>query len=871
MELKQHQRVNSLVILSLIWLAGAVGDRLWFALDNSVPAWDQADYLTGALNYWHLLQTPQWFSGEWWTEFWMRSPKVPPLTYITTVPFLNLFGIGPDQSTLVLLFYSAILLGSVYCLGLQLFNSRVGLWAAGLCQIIPGLYRYRLDFLLDYPLTAIVTLSFCCLTFWKRTETNAKSKNSWVWALVFGLSLGLALLVKQTALFFLLTPVLWVGFRIIRQRKWGRIAQFLSSLGIATLTIYPWYRLNWLLILTSGKRATIDAAIAEGDPALNTLDAWIYYWKITPYLVSWPLLLVPLVGLIFYWWKRRQTSPVKNKQNSISFNYFPISSSPHLPIENYTTEQSVHRSSPCYNQYRNSSTNSTVQWLTVFLVGAYFLCSLNINKDARYVLPYLPVVSLLLASGLLSWDAVSRRWGTFIRWGTISLAFVLTILNLFPVGGAKITKILSPRVQHYAYLATPWPHRDVINEIIQTEPYLRSTLGVLPSTPFINQHNLNHYGALRNFQVYGRQVGTRKEQVFQDGRSLSWFLTKTGDQGSVPAEAQANITEFVERGGEFQLHKSWQLIDGSTLKLYHEQQPPIQVQPIAPARTQIELVSVRVPEKVPPGVPVPVTYEWIGPWEQLQSGLVLLTWRSPNSPSRWLHDRAIAMGNLHSEKPAEDSTKSFRVTERLAMLPPANSLPGDYTLSAIYLNRKTGQIYPIPVPNVKLTIDPKAAASPAPELDLLTQLRTIAKELPKGTQGLETVFDVTGRINQYDPIQDYVLQADRTLALRMQMEPQNLEWAYASALARVLRQDVEGAIASLSRVRQLDSENPYAHAYLAFVYLYDWRAKQAETVLKTAISLNPNLPEIQALSGIAALMRGNLFQAWHYLYGSGAL
>lgn len=867
MGLKQQQRlVNDWSILGLIWLGGAAGDRLWFFLDNSVPAWDQADYLTGALNYWHLLQTPQWFSGEWWTQFWMRSPKVPPLTYITTVPFLNLLGTGPDQSTLVMLFYSAILLCSVYVLGVKLFNKSLALWAAGLCQILPGLYRYRLDFLLDYPLTALVILSFCCLTVWKTTEDSPSSKNGWVRAIIFGLSLGLALLVKQTALFFLLTPIVWVICGTIKQHKWTRLVQLIGSLGAATLTVFSWYRLNWLLILTSGKRATVDAAIAEGDPALNTLDAWIYYWKITPYLVSWPLLLIPLVGLVLYWWKTRKTFPTK-KQPNLGHNNFPIVPAPHLPIENYIHEQLA---DPRDRQQRNVSINSPVQWLAVFLLGAYFLCSLNINKDARYVLPYLPVLSLILASGLLSWDRVSRSWGKIIRWGTISLAIMLTLLNLFPVGGTKIAQILSPRVQHYAYLGPPWPHQDVINEIIKTEPYLRSTLGVLPSTPFINQHNFNHYGALRNFQVYGRQVGTRKEQVLADGRSLSWFLTKTGDPGSVPAEAHANIVEFVEQSEVFQLHKSWQLIDGSTLKLYHKRQPPIQVQPLSEPSTQIELISVKVPATFPPGVPVPVTYEWIGPWEQLKSGLVLLTWQN-NKSQKWLHDRGIGMGTLHSPKVAEASTNSYRVTEHLAMLPPGDILPGNYTLKAIYLNRRTGQTYPLSVPPVQLNIDPKAAPIPAPELDLLTQLRTVAKELPQGTQGLETVFDVTGRINQYDPIQDYIVQADRALEFRLQMEPQNLEWAYALALARVLQQDVEGAIASLSRVRQLDSENPYAHAYLAFVYLYDWRPRQAEAILKTANSLNPNLPEIQALSGIAAFMQGHFVKAWHYLNSSGSI
>ena len=865
---EQRRQFRGLLALGGIWLFGALCDRIWFALDHSVPEWDPADYLTGSLNYWRALQHPEWFSGEWWRSFWQLSSKVPPLTYIAAATVQNLFGTGADQATLVQLLFSAILLGSVYSLGVQLFSSRIGLWAAGCVMLLPGLYRYRLESLLDYPLTAVVTLSFCCLTTWKVTGNRQQGKSprpssiflkrlEWFWAVAFGLSLGLALMVKQTALFFLLIPMLWVGVGAIRHGYWGRLAQFITALLVSVLVFGPWYRTNWLLILTSGKRATIDSAIAEGDPALNTLDAWIYYWKILPYLVSWPLLVVPIVALLLYW-GRSVFSTYQKKQK---------------------TGTSIPNPSP-------------FKWLAVFLVSAYLICSLNINKDARYVLPLLPVLSLVLAYGLTHWRS---RWAKGIRWGTVSLAILLMLLNLFPVGGASLTQILSPRVQHLPYLGAEWPHQRVIAQITQTSPYLRTTLGVLPSTPEINQHNLNYYGALKNFQVYGRQVGTRKKQVLQDARSLSWFLTKTGNQGPVP-EAQAAIVQLVEQGTDFQLHKSWNLPDNSILKLYHHRQPPIQVlrrdvpypsgtpsgngngfaeppERLHKSGGKIQLEQVTIPEKAPPGVPIPVTYRWTGSWEQLQSGIVLLTWHPTiqgASQNRWLHDHGIGMGELHPGslsasqrgKPGELGS-GFQVTEQMSMLPPVDIPAGTYTLEATYLNRQTGETYPIPVPPVTLTIDQAATATPAPELDLVTQLRTLAAELPKGPKALEPVFEQTGRINQYDPIQDYLIQAEQALKYRLRLEAKNLPWAYALALSQVLQRDVEGAIAALKQVVQLDSQNPYAHAYLAFVYLYQGRGKDAQNAIQPAVELNPNLREVQALSGIAALLQGKIFKAWH--------
>ncbi|MDY7021386.1 MAG: phospholipid carrier-dependent glycosyltransferase, partial [Cyanobacteriota bacterium] len=413
-------------------------------------------------------------------------------------------------------------------------------------------------------------------------------------------------------------------------------------------------------------------------------------------------------------------------------------------------------------------------------------------------------------------------------------------------------------------------HKQVINEIIETEPYLQSTLGVLPSTPNINQHNFNYYGALRDEQVYGRQVGTRLDHVGQDSLSLSWFVTKTGQQGMVEriGEAQIAIVREIEQGRQFQLHKRWLLPDNTVLNLYHRQTPYIEVSPQPNTSEQVQLTQVIVSPKVSPNTPIPIIYMWSGSWEQLKSGLVILTWKlqtpsTAEGSSEWLHDHAIASGTLHSSTQADNS--GFQVLERMGMLPPEDIIPGVYRLEATYLNRETGETYAIASAPVTVEIDPKAAPLPAPELDLVSQLRRLARNLPEGIPGLEPVFDEVGRINQYDPVQDYTIQAEKTLSYRLQTEPENLQYAYSLALANVLQQDAPQAIKALERVTQLDPQNHNAYAYLAFVHLYALQPRQAEQAIQTAIQLDPNQREFQALRGVSALMQGNLIQAWRDL------
>ena len=200
------------------------------------------------------------------------------------------------------------------------------------------------------------------------------------------------------------------------------------------------------------------------------------------------------------------------------------------------------------------------------------------------------------------------------------------------------------------------------------------------------------------------------------------------------------------------------------------------------------------------------------------------------------------------------------------MLPPQDTPPGTYTLkSATYLNRSTGESFALAVPPVKLEINPASKAVPAPELDLATQLRTLAASLPQGTKVLDSIFVEVARINQYDPIQDYLEQVELTMKYRLKSEPANPAWAYALALSKVLQRDADGAIAALEQVTKLDEQNPYAHAYLAFVRLYNFQPRFAQVSINQALTLNPNIKELQLLDAIAALMQANFLKVWHYL------
>lgn len=831
-----HRKV--VLWLILIWSFGFIVDRIWFSLDNSIPPWDPSEYLNGVMVYKEALKNPDFFDGSWWREFWLLSNKIPPLMYIFTAPFFLILGASVDHGNLVLSLFSLILLISLFYLGSLFFNPKIALFACLLIQLIPALYYYRLEFLLDYPLTVIVTFSFTIFSYWYFTKT----KSSWWLAIILGISLGLGIMLKQTFIFFLFLPIIFAFISLFIYKKWHKLTQLITSFIVALFIFFPWYRTNWLLIFTSGKRATIDSAILEGDPALNTIQAWTFYGEVLPYLLSWHLLIIPLICLIYLAIKYFTNKSAKLNKFSAFIQYNFYQNNQNIKENNY------------------SLTLLISLWLIIFLLGGYLLSSLNVNKDARYILPLLPVFTLILSGLINSYKAIGSQ---LLKLFTVFLAVVLMLLNLFPLGGTFLTEKLSPKMQHFPYMSEKWATPDIIPTTINTAPYVRSNIGVLPSTAEINQHNISFFGSIPDFKVFGRQVGVQEKFVFQDVNSLDWFLTKTGYQGSVP-DAQKTTVELVENNGDFQVIKTWELPDESQLNLYHRLIPSNEILPLNTSNSNLILDEIIVPKTIKQGQSIPITYKWSGSWDNFKNAIIILNWQSLTNEEKWTHDHRIAMGNLHSNNSTlEELNPDFQVIENTAMFVNENLSDGDYILDATYLNIDTGESYPLFPPNLKITLDKNTdLISSNTQLDLVSQISKLAPNLSQGIDGLDPIFADIGRINQYDPTQDYLKVTEKAMEYRLQTED-NLDYLYTLLLSQVLQQKVNDAITTAQKLVIKDAQNPFSHGYLTFLYLYDWRGREAEKALQPALTLQPDTIEFQYLNGISALMQGNLLKLWN--------
>jgi 4-amino-4-deoxy-L-arabinose transferase-like glycosyltransferase len=809
--MRKQIELNSERFILMAIISIAIGIHIiWLSIDKSVPSWDDAAHLTNALNYQRVIGHIDIFSADWWRELWAQSPSyTAPFIYILTVPFLTIFGKSVSSGILTNIVFIITISLTVYSLSKTVFSTQVSLWASGLCLMFPILLNIQMMYMLDDGIVAMTCLTFWTLTQWKNSVTRSQS---WQWSLVFGLSFGCLMLSKPTGFLFLLFPSIFLFGSFIKHRNWLGFLQSAIALVISWLIYGGWFGQNWVTVITSAIGAN-GMGVKEGDPGGGTLAGWLYYPQLLPQLVSLPLLIIP-IGLGILWvFKNQISNPIKNPQ---------------------------------------------LLWLLVYCFGGYFLCSLATNKDSRFILPIFPVISIFIAYGL---NLFQTAWASRLRWGTVGITGIILLINLFPIPGTdSLSKLpyIGSGLIHKANMETGFPNQNIIQSIIQNQPYLRSNIGMLASSRDLNGENLNLYGGFADFQVYARYFIERTTKdpklVEKDLKFVNWYITKTGEIGDI----DRSILPVVEQNPQIELFKTWKMPDTSTVKLYRRKDLPIVVEPIAERinspkemlrqRVQLEKITISPSSDLA----VNTTYQISGDHQLLKDGILILTWHSKDKT--WNDDRPIGLGELYLEQPKH---QTFRITEHSAMLPPTKSSLNEYRLEATYLNRQTGTTFPLIVPNIEIA-DKLENTFPANKIAKLSQLSQ-----PFARGKLDEVFSELATLNQYDPTQDYLTQARQAIEYRLKRGESQLDLKYTLALTQVMQRRIQPLLENLTNIAQNDPQNPYAAMYLGFVRLYNWQPQAAEAAFQVADKSPLPPPELATLKIVSSIFRFDLFQAWH--------
>ena len=235
------KRTMMLIILASIILFHLINNYIWLKMDNTYLLHDA---------HWHFL-----FSLRVFDE--IRNSVIPILSNIfndfvyyrwhgifvayITAPFYFIFGTSQNAGVMInAAIFLTILVFSTYGIGKKLFNEKAGLLATFIVTMYPLIFNHLRIYMLDLPLTSMITLSIYLLLL---TE-NFTNKN---YSLLFAISAGLGMLTKFSFVGFIIGPLSLVLYRACINKKIQLIQKknILTVFLIIIIIPFAFYRLKF--------------------------------------------------------------------------------------------------------------------------------------------------------------------------------------------------------------------------------------------------------------------------------------------------------------------------------------------------------------------------------------------------------------------------------------------------------------------------------------------------------------------------------------------------------------------------------------------------------------------------------------------------
>ena len=583
-----------LILLPGVVLLSVISHR-WIARNFATvpPPWDQSLYLYMAFKFWNSLMDgglPA-LAHSWLFLIGDRGTLFP----LSTLASFLVFGPSLEAAYLTNALYLAVMLVSVYKTAQWLGGWRVGLLGAFICATMPALINYSRDYLLDFPMAALIAAAIYTLL---RSDLF---RERW-YCLGFGVWVGLALLAKPMAAAYLVPLALYGALvaTALPERRSGLLGSLaVVFLGFA-LVAAPWYSVNLVHALAN----LVSAGFGGGSVPYRDAGEGILTWNNVSYYPRW------VIGY------------------GLGFPYTTL-------VLGLATWAGVNawRNGPWITQQFWLSLARPTTILVVWLLTMYVVLTLTPNKNfERYTVALLPAVAVLAASWIHALR--SATWRTVVTIGALvmglfnywALTFGIAALPL-EVQWHGVT-LLSQ--QHYLKRWFPyqerWPLDDALAALASQVPTVRGTAAkiyVMPNHGMINALSLM---ARAEEKRYPFSFIHHEEKVFDRDRikSFEFVITKTGaDQG--PEYANVGYEEarraFEEVKPSFTLLQQLRLPDGSYLELFKRRSPALAMNPLPQHPTRIvyggaiELLGYdfeRIPESVDRYA---ITYYWkcVGP------------------------------------------------------------------------------------------------------------------------------------------------------------------------------------------------------------------------------------------------------------------
>tara|TARA_B100000945_G_C20406747_1_gene610439 strand:- start:83 stop:2176 length:2094 start_codon:yes stop_codon:yes gene_type:complete len=483
-----HSKYIFWISVLCLWIISTVVDRIWWNFYSNTPSWDQADYLNSAFEHARALSF-FWEDGALdLSSFLDKSPKIPPLASIINGLVITFAGEDPHKAAWSLSLWNGFFLFNIASWGLYLRGIKFAFFGVLIAAFSPFLFNLRTDYVLELPLISAITFYLFHLGRWSDILRGGK----WIQLIIASFACVASLLIKQSSLLIIIPSLLFVFILSLKRNNKFRL-QLLCLFSINFLAILPWFYHNWIMVLSGTYRAVFESAAIEGDPSIFDLKSILWYF---PYL--------------------------DNQFGSIVF-FFGISGLIFFILTYIRSFKISIRLRDIFND-----DNYKWTWIYFNLFTCWIFTSMIPNKDERYIACTIPLIILLLALGLSKW---SDWLHTYFRFKSFGLFFIVPISFLFSNSPNKFNIFENTNSKYY-------PVKEIISTVRSDQTMdKKQTVIVVPSTPDVNQHNVNYFGRMQGGDILGRQLGQSLSHIEPVIKYSNWIILADGDQGSVSSNS----------------------------------------------------------------------------------------------------------------------------------------------------------------------------------------------------------------------------------------------------------------------------------------------------------------------------------------------
>ncbi|MDD5021491.1 MAG: glycosyltransferase family 39 protein [Endomicrobiaceae bacterium] len=271
------KRFNSTFVIFLtIAIIYAVGNFIWWQINTPV--------------------IPMWISAVHFLDIFREGNlfyNAPLLTYIMRFMF---FIFGKEYYDLIIIFVNYIFflvpLYFIYKIGVELKDKETGNIAMILFALVPAVYGMSRQYgHQDYHIIAGITFNIYCLI---KTDYFKNRK----WAIWYGISVGLGLMIKDAFVAYFLVPFMYIVTAGLKEKTdKTKIINILTAIGMGSL-IAGWHYFRPEIMMK-----VIQEPIIEQQPIFAFESLRIMTIGLWEELVSPPIFIIFMIGIVFFIWK----------------------------------------------------------------------------------------------------------------------------------------------------------------------------------------------------------------------------------------------------------------------------------------------------------------------------------------------------------------------------------------------------------------------------------------------------------------------------------------------------------------------------------------------------------------------------------------